>query len=219
MIKTIIFDLDGTLIESMTSIVSSMNLLLKNKGFTPHTFENYRMFVGDGVEKLVERSIPVAEKDKLEKYTKEYIDIYTKTWRERTVPFDGIVDMLKEFQSTGINLNILSNKRDDLTRLQVRELFSDIRFHNVRGAIKGVPKKPDPSVAMEMMANSGSVPAETVFIGDSGVDMQTGLRGNMTPVGVSWGFRSREELLENGAEFIANNSFELKDYILNNFFL
>jgi len=202
MIKTIIFDLDGTLIESLSSIVNSMNFLLEKEGFPKHPFDNYRMFVGDGVTSLVERSFPEINSDKIRAYVKEYINIYTDNWREKTIPFDGTHQMLHVFQKSNINMFILSNKRDDLTKLQIAELFSDINFLDVRGAVAGIPKKPDPVAAIEMLTMNKLAPEETIFIGDSGVDIQTAVNGGMIPGGVLWGFRSREELVENGAKHL-----------------
>lgn len=215
MIKTIIFDLDGTLIESLTSIVSSMNLLLKNKGFPPYAFDDYRMFVGDGVEKLVERSFPGISTDQLAQYTDEYIGIYINSWREKTIPYDGIYPMLRKLQQNNINILILSNKRDDLTRLQVKELFPDIHFSDVRGAVSGIPKKPDPSIALQMQNNINSIPEETIFIGDSGVDMQTAVNGNMIAGGVLWGFRYRKELEEAGADHLFETPADILKTVLN----
>ncbi|MCK5220422.1 MAG: HAD family hydrolase [Candidatus Aminicenantes bacterium] len=209
MIKTIIFDLDGTLIESLSSIVHSMNVLLIKEGFPTHPFDNYRMFVGDGVTKLVERSFPGINSDKIRHYVNEYIRIYIESWREKTIPFEGIYHMLKKFQISDINMFILSNKRDDLTKLQTAELFPDIDFLDVRGAVAGIPKKPDPVAAIEMLSMNNLSPEETIFIGDSGVDMQTAVKGGMISGGVLWGFRSREELIENGAEFLFESPLEI----------
>lgn len=202
MIKSIIFDLDGTLIESLSSIVHSMNFLLEKEGFPIHPFDNYRMFVGDGVTKLVERSFPEINSDNVRHYVSEYIKIYVESWREKTIPFNGIYHMLEKFQKNDINMFILSNKRDDLTKLQTVELFPDINFIDVRGAVADIPKKPDPAAAIEMLTLNNLSPGETIFIGDSGVDMQTALNGGMNSGGVLWGFRSRKELMENGADYL-----------------
>jgi len=202
MIRTIIFDLDGTLIESLTSIVKSMNYLLEKEGYPSHPFESYRMFVGDGVEKLIERAFPSLSTDQVRKYTEEYIGIYKNSWKRDTKPFDGIPEMLRELQASRINLMILSNKRDDLTKYQTTQLFTEINFSDVRGAVDGIPKKPDPSTAVEMMNAAGSDPGETMFIGDSGVDMMTGINAGMSAGGVLWGFRNREELENHGADHL-----------------
>ncbi len=155
MINTIIFDLDGTLIESLTSIVNPMNDLLEKEGYPSHSFDSYRMFLGDGVEKLVERAFGNPGPDLIYKYTEKYMNIYMDTWRKNTIPFDGIMEMLKEFQKKRVNLMILSNKRDDLTKIQVNELFPKIKFFKVKGAVEGTPNKPDPSSALEMLNAAG----------------------------------------------------------------
>ncbi|MCK5004659.1 MAG: HAD family hydrolase [Candidatus Aminicenantes bacterium] len=209
MIKTIIFDLDGTLIESLSSIVYSMNFLLKKEGFPIYSTDEYKMFIGDGVTRLVELSFPELNSDKLRYYIKEYINIYINSWREKTIPFEGICQMLKKFQKNGINMFILSNKRDDITKLQVGELFSDINFLDVRGAVAGIPKKPEPDVAIQMLNKNSFSPDETIFIGDSGVDMQTAVNGGMIPGGVLWGFRGREELSKSGAEYLFETPSEI----------
>ena len=209
MIKTIIFDLDGTLIESLSSIVHSMNVLLIKEGLPVYSIAEYKMFLGDGVTRLVERSFPEISSEKLRYCIEEYINIYTNSWREKTIPFEGIYHMLKKFQISDINMFILSNKRDDLTKLQTAELFPDINFLDIRGAVAGIPKKPDPVAAIEMLSMNNLSPEETIFIGDSGVDMQTAVNGGMISGGVLWGFRSREELIENEAKFLFETPSEI----------
>jgi len=213
MIRTIIFDLDGTLIESLTSIVKSMNDLLEKEGYRAHSFDSYRMFVGDGVEKLVERSFPGLNSEQIKKYTEKYIEIYIRTWREKTVPFPGIKKMLTVLQNNGKNLFILSNKRDDLTKLQTAELFPDTHFHEVRGAVPDTPKKPDPSAALQMLKANDLVPGESIFIGDSGVDMEAGVNSRMITGGVLWGFRSRLELTDNGALHLFETPEDIVDLV------
>ncbi len=214
MIKTIIFDLDGTLIESLSSIVSSINFLLKKEGFPIHSDDEYKMFLGDGVTQLIERSFPEINSDKLEYYIKEYINIYTNSWREKTIAFDGINQMLRKFQKNKINMFILSNKRNDLTKLQVSELFSDINFLEVKGAIEGIPKKPNPHTAIQMLTGNNLSPKETMFIGDSGVDMETAINGGMIAGGVLWGFRSHEELEKTGADYLFETPSDIRRIIL-----
>ncbi len=216
MIKSIIFDLDGTLIESLTSIVSSMNILLAREGFPTHIFDDFRMFVGDGVEKLVKRSFPDIGEDQIRKYTKDYLDIYIETWREKTLPFKKIPSMLSKFQENGIKMFILSNKMDNLTKIQTAEFFPDIYFNDVRGATTGIPKKPDPGVAIQMLETAGLLPGESIFIGDSGVDIQTGIKTGMITGGVLWGFRSRKELEDNEADHLFEKPEDIIETVFNN---
>lgn len=204
MIKAIIFDLDGTLVDSLESISSSMNYLLKKHGFPIHTNEKYKMFVGDGIEELVYRALPetVRESEKLSDYIEEYRNNYGKMWRKSLKPYLGIDTMLKKLSKTEVKLFILSNKTDYFTKLQVNEIFREINFLEISGAREGVAKKPDPVLALKMVANYKIRPEDTIFTGDSPVDIITALRGHMKPVGVSWGFRSIVELRKAGAENI-----------------
>lgn len=218
MIKSVIFDLDGTLIDSIHTIRDSMNLLLKEIDLPEYTYEDYCSFVGDGIDMLIKRALPehYHDKDNLDDFTERYREIYSRTWRERTKPFNGIIDALKQIVSSGIKIFVFSNKTESYTKLQVKELFPDIEFEEVIGATPRRPLKPDPSGALELLSKNGIRPENTIFAGDSGIDMETAKRGNMIPVGVSWGFRDREELLKYGAKFIIDHPSEFKDIVLNN---
>ncbi len=214
MIKTVIFDLDGTLIESLTSIMESMNLLLESNGFPVHTADDYKKFVGDGVEKLIERSVPKTENINLAHYVAEFTEIYLKEWEKSTIPFDGINEMLSDLEQAGLNMFILSNKTDELTKIQVSELFPEINFIKVMGAKKEIPKKPDPITAIKMLKENNLTHSEAIFIGDSGIDMETAVRSRMIPGGVLWGFRDMEELNKSGAKVLFDSPHDITRFVL-----
>lgn len=195
-----------------------MNLLLREENLPEHNYADYCSFVGDGIDMLIRRALPdhYQNEKNLYNYTERYREVYSKTWRERTIPFSGITEILKQLETSGKKLFVFSNKTESYTKLQVNELFPEIKFEEVIGATPERPLKPDPAGALELLSKNGIRPENTVFTGDSGIDMETGERGNMISVGVSWGFRDREELLKYGAKFIADHPFELKDIILNN---
>jgi len=204
MIKAVIFDLDGTLVNSIKSISDSMNFILKKYGFPTHSDEKYKIFVGEGMDELVHRALPeneIKNRD-IDRFIKEYREIYGKFWRKSIKPFPGIISMLKELNKKKISLFVLSNKSDHYTKLQVKELFGDINFINIYGAVEGIPRKPDPSAAVKMLKKNNISPSETAFVGDTSIDIITALNGNMKPIGVSWGFRTKKELNDSGAEKI-----------------
>lgn len=195
-----------------------MNRVLKEIDLQEYDYADYCSFVGDGIEMLIRRALPERyhDEENLHNFTERYREIYSSTWKERTKPFKGIIDALKQIESSGIKIFIFSNKTESYTKLQVKELFPDIKFVEVIGAAAGRPLKPDPSGALELLSKNGIFPENTIFAGDSGIDMETARRGNMIPVGVSWGFRSREELLKYGAKFIIDHPSEFIDIVINN---
>lgn len=211
MIKAVIFDFDGTLVNSLEPIISSMNHVLVRHGFPIHNSEEYKMFVGSGIEALVYRALPASVRDtgKLPDYIEEYRDIYEKSWRKTITPYPGIRSMLKELNRREIRLFILSNKTDYFTKLQCAELFGDIDFSEVSGAKEGIPIKPAPFSALEMVNRYKINPGESLFVGDSDIDIKTALNANMHPVGVSWGFRKIKELIDAGAESVLYKAEDL----------
>lgn len=195
-----------------------MNRVLKEIDLQEYNYADYCSFVGDGIEMLIRRALPERYHDEknLHNFTERYREVYSRTWRERTKPFKGIIDALKQIESSGMKIFVFSNKTESYTKLQVKELFPDIKFAEVIGAIAGRPLKPDPSGALELLSKNVICPENTIFAGDSGIDMETAKRGNMIPVGVSWGFRDREELSKYGARFIIDHPSEFIDIVLNN---
>ncbi len=219
--KGVIFDLDGTLLDSLPGIADAANGLLAEMNFPKHPLESYRNFVGEGIVELIKRVLPsnwqtmatgqqAEEKGwQLEEMVVRYRFFYGKTWPQGTSLYPGIRELLGEMCEKKIKMAVLSNKSDDFTRLMVQTLLGDFGFTVVRGAREGVPAKPAPDAALEIAAVMDCEPKETVFVGDSGIDMQTAVRARMVPVGVLWGFREAPELLENGAKKLIRRPAEL----------
>lgn len=209
--QLVIFDLDGTLIDSIGDLADAMNAVLKDLGHPTHPRDDYRFFVGDGLEILVRRALPQAElidekfSDTVQLMRREY----SARWTATTRPFPGIPELLEELRAREIRSAVLSNKPDHATRVIVGELFADHDFGVVRGALDGVPLKPDPTSALEAASALGSSSEETIFVGDTPVDMETGTNAGMRTVGVTWGFRSAKELLDTGADQVIDHPRDL----------
>jgi phosphoglycolate phosphatase len=198
----VIFDLDGTLLDTLEDLGDCMNRVLARAGYAPHATEEYRFFVGDGMLNLVRRVLPPASRDKptLEKLHAAMIEEYTQHWSDKTELYPGIASLLDSLSSLGVRRGILSNKTHSFTRAIADHYFKKWRFDPVLGARDGVPRKPDPTAALEICRQWGLRPEEVLYVGDTNTDMQTARRGGLFALGVLWGFRSKEELLENGAQ-------------------
>ncbi len=213
MIKACMFDLDGTLCNTLASIASFANAALKAYGLKEHDVQKYRMMVGNGRDKLIERMIIAStgemNDDLFDKVGTLYDRLYGENPLNLVAPYDGIPKMLKTLKANGIKTAVISNKPDDMTRLVVAGILGNENFDLVRGSLPEFPKKPDPTSPLDILDRLGVSPDECLYIGDSGVDMQTGKNANMTTVGCAWGFRGSEELKENGADYIVNSAEEI----------
>lgn len=208
---SIIFDLDGTLIDSLAGITTAMNSVLAEAGYPIHQADDYRHMVGDGVSWLITRSLPDGEREpeRIHEFVDRYKLSYEKVWPRITRPFPGIPDTLEALQSRGIPLAILSNKSHDVTLRMVSALLPSISFHSVLGQRVGHPIKPDPTCALNLSRSMGSKAEHTCFVGDSGVDMKTAVNAGMVPVGVDWGMRTRKELEAAGARVVVCQASQL----------
>jgi len=217
MIKLIIFDLDGTLLNTLDDLADSCNYILKKHGFRTHSLDAYRFFVGNGISKLIERAIPEEERndDFIEKLRKEFICYYSAHAEDKTAPYTGIMDLLHALQDKGIKLAVASNKFIEGTQSLVKKYFGDIQFISVFGQREGIPVKPDPQIVFDIMKDSGIMNKEEIlYAGDTGTDMKTCKNAGIKGIGVLWGFRTKEELKENGAKYIVNNPSEIMDIIM-----
>lgn len=214
--KAVIFDLDGTLLDSLRDLADTLNTVLARHGYPTHELQQYRYLVGYGTRELVRRAlpqdIPVAD-DKIETLLGEMEQQYAKTWKDHTKPYPGIPEMLDNLFRSGIKKGILSNKPHAFTCMCVETLLPSWKFDAVMGHLEGLGHKPDPQSALLMAAGFGVNPGEVLYIGDSSVDMQTANRAGMYPLGVLWGFREREELLENGAKTLVANPLEITEFL------
>ena len=199
----VIFDLDGTLINSLDDLADCANAVLRERGFAPHPADAYRLFVGEGMETLMRRAAPEgADDDTVRRLTAGMRECYGRGWAGKTRPYDGIVPMLERLAALPLPMAVLSNKPREFTDLTVRHFFPDIPFVQVLGSPPGGRAKPDPSLALSIADGLGLAPEQTLFVGDSRTDMDTATAAGMFPAGVLWGFRSAEELLAHGAKVL-----------------
>ncbi|MFP4563177.1 MAG: HAD family hydrolase [Spirochaetia bacterium] len=209
--RAIIFDLDGTLADTLADLTDVTNAVLADNGFPGHAEEAYRDMVGWGLTNLIVRALPEDRRrdETVNALAAELLRRYTREPVIKTRPYPGILSMLEELEERGIPMSVLSNKADPVARRVVERILPGKRFTAVRGAVDGVPKKPDPRSALEIGESMGFPPEKVLFIGDSTVDMHTARAAGMIPAGVSWGFRPPEELLREGAEFIFEKPREI----------
>ena len=213
MINTIIFDLDGTLLNTLEGLKNSTNFALKKFNCPEITLEQTRSFVGNGVRKLIERAIPNGEKNPdFEKCLNTFKEHYSKTMYQKTVAYDGIEDMLTELKKRGVKTGVVSNKFDTAVKELCKNYFDGLIIVAI-GESPNVRKKPAPDSVLKAMKILGAKPENTLYVGDSDVDIQTAKNTNLKSVGVTWGFRDRELLEEEGADFIINTPCELLELI------
>jgi phosphoglycolate phosphatase len=207
----VIFDLDGTLLNTLEDIANSANRTLLTHGFPTHAVDTYRHFIGDGVTMLMFRALPPEERsDKtIANCLKTLRDNYSRNWNVNTRPYEGVPTLLETLATKDVRMAVHSNKPADFTEQCVRELLPGHRFEMVLGQQDGIPRKPDPVGALKIAESLGISPSRFLYLGDSAVDMKTASRADMFPVGALWGFRSRGELLENGAKAVINRPLDL----------
>ena len=213
--RAVIFDLDGTLLDTLEDLANSVNSVLSHNGYPTHEVDTFRNRVGGGARNLIASSVPeklASEEKIIERLLGEYKAHYSRHDMDRTAPYEGIQDMLISFSRRQIPMGVCSNKHHLAVEKLVFNLFPDGLFRAVSGEREGIPRKPDPAQALLLAAEMGATPKETVFVGDSGVDMDTARAAQMYPVGVSWGFRDMSELTEHGAAWIAKKPGELIDF-------
>ena len=216
--KAVIFDLDGTLLDSLADLASSGNRVLEQLGLDQHPTQAYRYFVGDGMATLVERIVPEHQRTPgfLAKAVKYFKDDYARNWAVETKMYPGIAEMLDELTKMGVKICILSNKPDGFTTVCVDTLLPKWQFDPVYGQRDQTPKKPDPAGALEiieLLATKEIKASEILYVGDTAVDMQTAAGAQLKSVGVLWGFRDAEELQQNGATYLVNHPREIIDII------
>jgi phosphoglycolate phosphatase len=207
----VLFDLDGTLADSIEDIADAMNRVLSGHGFPIHDYESYKYFVGSGLRNLVIESLPRADRGKelIERCLKEMIKDYQQNCLNKTRLYDGIRILLTRLQKKGLRMAVFSNKREDLTRHITKALVDSEFFDIVIGARPELPKKPDPSGAFLISEYLNLAPEKLLFLGDTRIDMLTANNAGMYAVGVTWGFREKEELIKGGAREIINHPGEL----------
>lgn len=209
--KLVIFDLDGTLINSVADLGQATNHALQLHGFPMHDLSKYNYFVGNGVAKLIERALPEQFRDEatIEKVKSDFLDYYMRHKTDLTRPYDGIPELLHALQEKSVKIAVASNKFIAGTKALVMGFFPDIDFCAVLGQREGVPIKPDPYIANEALQLAGVDRGDCLYVGDTATDMQTASNAGLESVGVSWGFRPVSELKDAGAAHIIDKPAEL----------
>jgi phosphoglycolate phosphatase len=207
----VIFDLDGTLADTLTDIAGSMNRVLNKHGFPTHRVQDYKYLIGRGLENLVSSSLPVEHRQDsaIANCLAAMVDDYRHNCLVQTRLYDGIETLLSDLLAKGIKMSIFSNKADELTQIIVRYLLPDFPFQVILGARPDIAKKPDPAGALLISSTMEIEPEKIIYMGDSDVDMITATKAGMMAVGVLWGFRTGKELLENGASVLLKFPGEL----------
>jgi phosphoglycolate phosphatase len=211
--RLVIFDLDGTLVNSLGDLAASMNAVLASLGYPQHPTAPYRRFVGDGIAMLVRRALPpdVVDDDLVARCVGLMRAEYARRQTDTTLPYPGIPELLATLARQRRLSAVLSNKPDGPTRELVRDLLAPHRFDAVRGARPETPLKPDPTAALEIATELDAEPERTAFVGDTNIDMATARNAGMTAVGATWGFRDADELRSAGAHHIIDRPAALLD--------
>jgi phosphoglycolate phosphatase len=213
--EAVIFDLDGTLIDTIDDIGDAVNRVLSNRNLPTHASSVYRKFVGDGSRALIERALPdqYRNDDIIDACHNEYIEDYSINYNVKTNIYDGIPHLLDALTENGLRLAVLSNKPDAITKNCVKTFLSTWHFEVVLGQRNSVPRKPDPQSALETAKIMSIPPSHFLYLGDTAIDMKTAVSAGMFPVGVLWGFRPLTELKENGACAVIEEPMALLDII------
>lgn len=207
------FDMDGTLADTLADIAYAINRSFAERGYPTHPLHAFRSFVGDGLVLTIQRAMPPGAGPVTTEMTESIKKYYWDEVGNRSALYDGIPELLDGLTARGLSLTIVSNKPDWALQEMVKRFFGRWRFVRVAGQAPGGPLKPDPSVALEIAAAVSAEPSRCLFVGDSDVDMQTAVAAGMFGVGALWGYRDREELLQNGAKALVNHPLELLELV------
>ena len=216
MLKLAIFDLDGTICNTIEDLAVATNHAMSALGYPTHSVEQYKIFVGNGIPKLMERSLPDGHKSSEEvlKAKDIMLSYYKEHYADYSAPYEGIISLLQSLRAQGVGLAVCTNKAHFMAATIVDKLFHGL-FDIVIGQSDAYPLKPDPASSLDIMKQFGAERAETVFIGDSGVDMVTARNLGVPGIGVTWGFREETELKENGAGHIVHTPQQILEIISN----
>ena len=210
-----IFDLDGTLLNTIDDLGNSCNHALRSMGFPTHALMSYPMMVGNGITRLIERALPDEARtpEIINSARRLFVDHYNDHCCDATVPYPGIPQLLAELNKRNVNIAVASNKYDSAVHRIIARYFPDIRFAAIFGQLEGIPTKPDPSIVFEILTACPTPKSETLFIGDSAVDIETARRACVDSVGVTWGFRSENELRKAFADNIVSDPDDILSLI------
>lgn len=214
MIKAVLFDLDGTIADTLMDLADSANHVLQQNGYPTHNTECYKVFVGNGIAKLIERVLP--EQDRTQQNVlnlkTQFVEYYTKHYCDKTKPYKGVPQMLDALKQRGIKIAVVTNKAQPMAQAVVDRLYGK-NFCSVYGQREDMPTKPNPALTILAMSDLSVEPSQCLFVGDSNVDIYNAINSGAYPVGVLWGFRSEEELKAAGAKAILSRPEQLLELI------
>lgn len=213
--QLVIFDLDGTLLDTVADLANATNQALERCGYPTHPIQAYYKFVGNGINKLFARALPAecSTEENVQRIRSLFIPYYNEHNADCSCPYSGIIDLLHALQEGGVQLAVASNKYHEATLKLVCHFFPHVTFAAIYGQREEVPVKPAPDIVFDILRDTGVSKEDALYVGDSGVDMQTALNAGVESVGVAWGFRSEEELQENGAVHIVHQAEEILRYV------
>lgn len=214
--KLVIFDLDGTLLDTIADLAKASNYALTQLGFPTHDMKDYHIMVGNGINRLLQLALPEAERTdaNLQAMRSYFVPYYNLHNADESAPYPGILSLLTTFQGRGIIMGVASNKYQAATEKLVAHYFPTIRFVKVLGQRDGIPPKPDAEIVDEIVSAAGVAKEEVLYVGDSGVDMQTALNGGVTACGVTWGFRPRTDLEQFNPRYIVDRVEDIRGLVL-----
>lgn len=209
--SAVIFDLDGTLLDTLTDIGDAANRVLDALGYPQHSLDDYRQFVGSGVRVLFGRALSedAADEATVTRCAERFQVEYARHWNVATRPYDGVAEMLDQVRRRNLKMAVLSNKPDGFTKRCVEYYLAAWPLDPVLGQREGIPRKPDPAGALEILDHWQIPPQQCLYLGDSDIDMQTATAAGVLPIGATWGFRTADELIRNGARHLIHQPAEL----------
>lgn len=214
MLKAVIFDLDGTLVNSLEDLANATNYAVSFLNIPPHPLEKYKYFVGNGISKLLLRAVPeeMRTEENMKTVREKFFEHYGVHYADNTRAYDKMPELVAELKNQGILVAVVSNKAQAAAKDVVNRIYGDV-FDAVVGQREGIPIKPDPTLTLGVLKNFKISAKECAFVGDSGMDAATAVNAGCIPIGVLWGFRKEDELLKNGAEYTVNSADELEQLL------
>lgn len=213
----VIFDLDGTLLNTIGDLAASVDYVMRSRNLPEHTDAEYRQMVGGGIKRLVERALPkelAANDEYVEDCVTQFRRYYVDNIDRHTLPYEGMVELLEELCQRGVAVAVASNKFQHGTERLISKFFGNIEFVAIEGNREGEPLKPDPRIVEKIIAIAGAKRERTVMVGDSGIDIRTAAAANIASIGVAWGFRYADELYDAGATTVVTKTDELRTLLL-----
>lgn len=213
--EAVLFDLDGTLLDTLEDLGDAANRVLEKYDFPTHPTDTYRYFVGDGAAVLMKRAIPAEKRNDstINACVRTFREEYGKGWNIKTRPYDGVAEMLDALSANGLKMAVFSNKPDEFTKRCVTEFLPKWRFDMVLGQSDLMPLKPDPKGALKIARCLNVIPSQFIYLGDTAIDMKTAVASGMFPVGALWGFRSGNELLDGGARALIKRPQDILNFL------